>query len=311
MKKLTKKYLEEQYALDLKSGMFFSTFPQMTGDFEKDLEEYKKVVKFRQEYAQEQERIAGLWERDINNAIATQNIIGKAPNERKIFALNEEVVVNHGGFISAYIQEVIEEGVYNVHITYETTKQYSKETHILTKNRVLGWWDIQKKVGKESPIMLGKDLRINFFQQDISSLLHRYIDDRGVDMNPPYQRGIVWSDEQRQELLNSIFNYIDIGKFVFIKLPYAQGGFDYQILDGKQKLQTLVDFYFDKFQWNGFYYSELNWEMKIVFMHHSVSVAELDGRSFDEKAVLEYFIKLNTTGVPMAKEHIEKVKKML
>lgn len=60
MKKLTKKYLQEQYALDLKSGMFFSAFPQMTGDFEKDLEEYKKVAKFRQEYAQEQEHIENV-----------------------------------------------------------------------------------------------------------------------------------------------------------------------------------------------------------------------------------------------------------
>ena len=60
MKKLTKKYLQEQYTKELASGMFWERFPEYTGDFEKDAESYKKVIKFRLNVIAEQEHIENV-----------------------------------------------------------------------------------------------------------------------------------------------------------------------------------------------------------------------------------------------------------
>ena len=46
-------------------------------------------------------------------------------------------------------------------------------------------------------------------------------------MNPDYQRGLVWDEENKTLLLNSIFNNIEIGKFSFIKLNYILPTFDW------------------------------------------------------------------------------------
>lgn len=298
MKKLTKKYLETEFQKDLELGVVT----------ESDRENYKEIVQKRIKEQEEKERIKGLWLRDVKYAEDTIKTVGNAPNERKVFTVGEDVIVSHGGFISAEIIEILSEGVYNVHITYKTTKPYSTEKYITDKNMVLGWWHIWKNEENKAPNTLGKELFIQFMQQDVSSLIHRYFYHRGIDMDPPYQRGFVWTDKQKEELLDSIFNYIDIGKFVFVRLPYEPGSYNYQILDGKQKLKTIVDFYTDQVKYKGFYYSELPWEMKYVFYNKSVSVGEVSDRTYDESLIKEYFIKLNTSGTPMSKEHLDKIK---
>lgn len=298
MKRLTKKYLDTEFQKDLELGLVT----------ESDRENYKDIVKKRLEDEEEKERFVDLWNRDIKYSQDTIQTVGNAPNDRKVFSVGEDVVVSHGGFISAEIVEVLSEGVYNVHITYKTTKAYSTEKYITDKNMVLGWWQIWKNVEEKALNTLGKELFIQFMQQSVSSLIHKYFNHRGVDMDPPYQRGFVWTDKQKEELLDSIFNYIDIGKFVFVRLPYTEGGYSYQILDGKQKLKTLIDFYTDQFKYKGFYYSELPWEMKNVFYNKSVSVGEVSDRTYDEGLIKEYFIKLNTAGIPMSKEHLNKIK---
>ena len=298
MKRLTKKYIETEFQKDLELGLVT----------ESDRENYKDIVKKRLEDEEEKERLVGLWNRNIKDAQDTIQTIGNAPNERKIFKVGEDVVVSHGGFISAEIIEILSEGVYNVYITYKTTKPYSTEEYTTDKNMVLGWWQIWKKAEDKAPNTLGKELFIQFMQQSLSSLIHKYFNHRGVDMNPTYQRGFVWTDKQKEELLDSIFNFIDIGKFVFVRLPYEPDSYSYQILDGKQKLKTIIDFYTDQFKYKGFYYSELPWEMKNVFYNKNISVGEVSDRTYDENLIKEYFIKLNTSGTPMSKEHLDKIK---
>lgn len=298
MKKLTKKYLDTQFQKDLELGLVT----------ESDRENYKEIVQKRIKEQEEKERIEGLWLRTIKDVEDTIKTVGNAPNDRKIFSVGEDVVVSHGGFISAKVVEILKEGVYNVFITYKTTKAYSTEKYITNKNMVLGWWHIWKNVEEKAPNTLGKELFIQFMQQSVSSLIHKYFNHRGVDMDPSYQRGFVWTDKQKEELLDSIFNYIDIGKFVFVSMPYELESYNYQILDGKQKLKTIVDFYTDQFKYKGFYYSELPWEMKNVFCNKNISVGEVRGRTYDESLVKEYFIKLNTSGTPMSKEHLYKIK---
>jgi hypothetical protein len=234
--------------------------------------------------------------------------IGNAPNERKKFVVGEEVYVRNGGIISAYILAKIETDIYEVSITYKTTEPYKSEEVIKTRKRILGWYDVFKLSNEGCTIELGEDLRLSFMQQQISSLLDSYVISFGVDFNPSYQRDLVWDLENEQKLIESVFNRVDIGKFVFIHLGYSSESM-YEILDGKQRLTALYRFYTDQFKYEGYYYSELPWLLKHTFEDTAVAVACTQKSNLAEKDILNYFLKLNTSGKPVAKEHLDKIEK--
>jgi len=263
----------------------------------------KKKIELTDEQIYEQRKAT-----DIKNIKEDFSRIGNAPNDRKVFSVGEEVYVHNGGFISAQILEKLEEGIYEIYITYRTTEPYKSEEVIETRKRILGWYDVFKLANEDCDIELGEDLRLSFMQQQISSLLGSYIIHFGTDFNPSYQRDLVWDLENEQKLIESIFNRIDIGKFVFIHMGY-KSDLMYEIMDGKQRLSALYRFYTDQFTYKGYYYSELPWKLKYVFEDTSVAVACTHKENLDEKSILNYFLKLNTSGKPVAKEHLDKIEK--
>jgi len=261
----------------------------------------KEKVELTQDEIYEQNKA-----KDIENIQEDFTRIGNAPNERKKFIIGESVYVSNGGFISAKIIDILKTDTYEIEITYRMNIPYSSNTEIRTRKRVLGWYDIFKLSDNKCDIKLGEDLRLSFMQQQVSSLLGSYIINFGVNFNPSYQRDLVWSLEDEQKLIESIFNYVDIGKFVFIHLGYGEG-LMYEILDGRQRLTALYRFFTDQFTYKGYYYSELPWSLKHVFEDTAVAVAVTKGENLRKKDILNYFLKLNTSGKPMAKEHLDKI----
>lgn len=261
-----------------------------------------KKVGLTQEQIYEQNKTSTI--KDIKEDFTR---VGYAPNQRKKFISGEGVYLHNGGFISAEIIEEIEQDIYEVYITYEANIPYSSETRIETRKRILGWYDIFKLSDKHCNLTLGEDLRLQFMQQTVGSLVESYVINFGVNFSPEYQRELVWDNKDEEKLIESIFNRVDIGKFVFIHLGYGSE-IMYEILDGKQRLTCLYRYFTDQFTYKGYYYSELPWEFKYIFEDTAVSVAVTRKEDMSEKAILNYFLKLNTSGKPISQEHLYKVK---
>ncbi len=69
-----------------------------------------------------------------------------------------------------------------------------------------------------------------------------------IDFNPPYQRmGKIWNKEQKQLLIDSIFNGFDIPKLYFQFMPQNSVTYNYAVIDGKQRLEAILDFVNDEF----------------------------------------------------------------
>ncbi|WP_298347755.1 DUF262 domain-containing protein [uncultured Dokdonia sp.] len=74
-----------------------------------------------------------------------------------------------------------------------------------------------------------------------------------IDFFPIYQRyGGIWSNERKRLLIDTIINGFDIPKFYFNYFVEANNilnpkGFSYAVIDGKQRLQTILDYLNDKF----------------------------------------------------------------
>jgi uncharacterized protein with ParB-like and HNH nuclease domain len=71
-----------------------------------------------------------------------------------------------------------------------------------------------------------------------------------INFSPAYQRrGNVWGREQKQLLIDSIINGYDIPKLYFQFMPQdvnATEIYNYAVIDGKQRLEAILDFVEDR-----------------------------------------------------------------
>lgn len=80
-----------------------------------------------------------------------------------------------------------------------------------------------------------------------------YFNANKVSLIPPFQRGTVWTLKMRQRLIENMLNRLPIPAIFLYKDPEGPDGgggstFTYNILDGKQRLETLLLFIGDKSQ---------------------------------------------------------------
>lgn len=136
-----------------------------------------------------------------------------------------------------------------------------------------------------------------------------------------YQRDFVWTVQDKQLLLESIYQGIDCGKILVRKRGFeeleamAKRGetelYFHDIVDGKQRLNAIRGFLMGEFtDMHGNYYGDLSYQAQHKLTDHQLfSYAEMPENSKDEDVIYQ-FLKLNFAGVPQSKEHIEYVKEI-
>lgn len=136
----------------------------------------------------------------------------------------------------------------------------------------------------------------------------------------PYQRPACWTLEDKQNLIKSICNYVDCGK-ILIRLRSLKESRQLHkdgqmpsfrdVVDGKQRLIALAEFYHCGFpDFNGDYYDDWSNSAQRKFRDsRAITYTELPENSSDE-SVLRQFLKMNFSGVPQSKEHLEYVESL-
>jgi len=135
-----------------------------------------------------------------------------------------------------------------------------------------------------------------------------------------YQRGLVWTLEQKQLLIESVYNNVEIGKYVFRKRSFnwvearvKAGKLEHtafaDLVDGKQRFTALMEFFSNVFpDMAGNYFSELSETAQRHFRsYRHLTFVQLDEKATD-KDTLATFLAINFTGVPMSIDHINFVK---
>lgn len=238
--------------------------------------------------------------------------------ERKIPYLNSPSYffnvgdkVNCGNFKESVVEEVLYDGKVYVLKCIATKENYGNPYEYETC-RVATWVNVRPiDSSTDTNFSENQDVRLDYYNSTIEGLILKQYN-FGIDFDPDYQRGYVWDQKDKELLLDSIFKNIDIGKFVLIHLfdsEWMKRGLGYEILDGKQRLSTLIEFYENKLSYKGKYYNDLSRMDKRTFNDHQIAVAEV--RETDKKTVLKYFLMLNKTGKSMDESHLTEVEKML
>jgi hypothetical protein len=239
--------------------------------------------------------------RDIRERL----VFGILPkNPTRLFTVDERV--QWGAMEETYIREVCENGLYYIIESINVKRDRDKPAE--NETRYAEWHEIFKLTNKPTTFRKEEEHRIKFLNSAIQSLLNM-VYFFGVDFNVDYQRDHVWNLDDKIALIDSIFNNIDIGKFVFAQRSLKHEGKLYEVIDGKQRLTAICEFVEGRFKYNGYYFAELSGPDKNKITNCGISYGCLENPT--RRAIFETFIKLNTTGRPMKNEDIDKVKKLL
>ncbi|KAL1658095.1 hypothetical protein EV122DRAFT_226890 [Schizophyllum commune] len=72
--------------------------------------------------------------------------------------------------------------------------------------------------------------------------LYENMVDGGIDLDPLYQRDVVWNDRKQRELIDSLFRHFYIPPIIF-HLTKHEGKYTYICVDGKQRLTSIYRFF--------------------------------------------------------------------
>ena len=129
--------------------------------------------------------------------------------------------------------------------------------------------------------------KFNYSHVCISNLVFQ-VNEKIIDLSPPYQRGDVWSLEDRHNLIASILDKsYPIPSISLATNPRNIGIFESEVLDGRQRLTTLSMFQNDMFRYNGRLYSELDKRERNKFDITQIQLCTVDNPTDAERR--DYF----------------------
>ncbi|MES2440232.1 MAG: DUF262 domain-containing protein [Verrucomicrobiota bacterium] len=141
--------------------------------------------------------------------------------------------------------------------------------------------------------------------------------------NPPYQRKSIWSDEKKSFLIDSILNNYPIPPiFLHQKIDNETGKTSYDVIDGKQRLDSIVQFIENKIptsseiedenqsEFSGCYFKEFDSPSlaphKSQFWKYSIPIEYVD--SEDWNVIDDLFDRLNRNGEPLQGQELRNSK---
>ena len=148
-----------------------------------------------------------------------------------------------------------------------------------------------------------------------------FLESKGVNLQRPF----VWTLKQKQELILSILKGVDIPRFTVLIHENKDKTKILKIIDGKQRLSTMIDFMYDKFpiviKGKEYVYSDFlsvkdcrqtyGENIKFIldsFAIHFNQVYSYWDDCFSDEELIEWFEQINFSGTPQDEEHLKTLK---
>lgn len=163
-----------------------------------------------------------------------------------------------------------------------------------------------------NPLYFGKLFQ---FIRDYKVDFDVYLPSKGVNL----QRGLVWTDLQKQELIFSVFKQ-NFGSFNGVRLiqPFhavKTENNEFQIIDGKQRLTTLISFLNNEFSINfngkNYFYNDLSEKLQRTITGFNIEIIikyHYEDEPVTDEDKIAWFELINYSGTPQEKSHIDNIK---
>ena len=134
----------------------------------------------------------------------------------------------------------------------------------------------------------------------------------GLDLDPDFQRGHVWTEDQQRAYVEfCLMGGRGSKTLLFNSVNFNRGSAEPEVIelvDGKQRLTAVLRFLHNELPvFGGHYYRDYTDRLDTFDATFHFMINDLPTR----EAVLKWYLELNDGGTPHTKEEIDKVKKML
>lgn len=136
------------------------------------------------------------------------------------------------------------------------------------------------------------------------SWLRRTNDDGRLEMSPPYQRGPVWSAQQKSSLIETILLEYPIPEIYMQDVVTADGSERHVVVDGQQRIRAVLEFISDEYdisvkgsRWEGLSFSELRNEDRLKIFEYSFVTRILPTISDEQIRAIFQRINRNTVSL--------------
>jgi hypothetical protein len=152
--------------------------------------------------------------------------------------------------------------------------------------------------------------QIQYFAERVKIDFDVYLPTKHMNL----QRDFVWNIDQKRELIWSILMNRNIPRMAMMNVLVDKNDIDgtYQVIDGKQRLSTMIDFYKNKFSLeidNNFYYFNqlpVDYQNVIKGYHFAYYIAnEPYTQAFTDKDKIDWFMYINFAGTQQDAEHFK------
>ena len=130
----------------------------------------------------------------------------------------------------------------------------------------------------------------------------------GLQLNPDFQRGHVWTEEQQITFIEFILKGGTTARVVYLNHPGWMGDFEgeFVCVDGLQRITAVKRFIHNEIKAYGYFYKEFEGSPRMM-NNLRININNLKTR----KEVLQWYLEFNSNGTIHTKEELDKVKKLL
>jgi hypothetical protein len=132
----------------------------------------------------------------------------------------------------------------------------------------------------------------------------------GVNLDPDYQRGYVWTSLQKTRYVEWILKGGMSGRDLYFNCP-GWGGITMdlgplEIVDGKQRMSAVFDFLDNKIGAFGYFFKDFDMQ---IFPHEYSFIVHIN--NLDRAGVLQWYLDMNSGGSIHTEDELEKVRRLL
>ncbi len=142
-----------------------------------------------------------------------------------------------------------------------------------------------------------------------------FLESKGINL----QRDFCWTLQQKQELILSVLKGIQLNSFVIIQFKdHIKAGRPtiYKIIDGKQRLSTLISFYRNEFpiivNEKTYFYDDMELAAQRLIRYFEPKfdiVYEYWDKRIPDSVLIDWFEMINFAGTPQDVKHLNNLRK--
>ena len=158
--------------------------------------------------------------------------------------------------------------------------------------------------------------QVNYPLTSLVKYIEEEIEEMGLQLNPEFQRGHVWTEEQQIAWVEYHLRGGKSGNTIYLNNPFWKsvlnpkpGDYtDYVCVDGLQRITAAQRFVHNEIKVFGSYFDE--YEDKLRLVNNNTLILNVNDLK-TEKEVLQWYLDMNSGGTPHSPEEINRVRKMI